>query len=84
MQYVVCFAVATPLLLVWLSWSSAATVPVSSAPLSHYFDEDPHQADVLKERALADLNAAQTGAIIDNRDVQQSSFARPKESASAK
>jgi len=60
MQYLAYIAVATPLLLAWLFWASATAVPPAGAPLFHPFDEDLHQASVLKERAIADLSAAQT------------------------
>jgi hypothetical protein len=60
MQYFAYFAVATPLLLAWLFWASATVVSPDPAPLFHSFDEDLHQAAVLKERALADLNSAQS------------------------
>jgi len=61
MQYLAYFAVATPLVLAWLFWASATAVtPPAGSPLFHSFDEDLHQAAVLKERAIADLSAAQT------------------------
>ena len=84
MQYLVYFAVATPLLLIWLFWASATAVPPANSPLFHSFDEDLHQADVLKERALAELNAAQTGAAVNDAHVQQSLSARPMKPALTK
>ena len=78
MQYFAYFAVATPLLVAWLFWASASAVSPGPAPLFHSFDEDLHQAAVLKERALADLNSAQSGArIADGETQSQVLAARP-------
>jgi hypothetical protein len=82
MQYLVYFAVATPLLIAWLFWASATTVPPASMPLFHSFDENLRQAAVLKERALYDLNAAQATARLGEDQTQsQALSARPMKMA---
>jgi hypothetical protein len=42
MQYLIYFAVATPLVLAWLFWATTETPTVP--PLFHSFDDELHQA----------------------------------------
>ncbi len=62
MQYLAYIAIMTALLPAWLFGASLTGVPPAGSALFHTFDEDPHLAAVLKERAIAELSAAQTGA----------------------
>jgi hypothetical protein len=52
MQYLIYFAVATPLVLAWLFWAAAETP--TAPPLFHSFDDELHQAAALKQSALAE------------------------------
>ncbi len=62
MQYLAYISIVTALPSAWLFWASPTAVqPVGSAQF-HAFNEDPHLAAVLKERAIAALSSAQTGA----------------------
>jgi hypothetical protein len=52
MQYLLYFAVAAPLVLAWLFWAAAQTP--ATPPLFHSFDDELHQAAVLRKSALAE------------------------------
>ncbi|HZQ11996.1 MAG TPA: hypothetical protein VFB31_04225 [Pseudolabrys sp.] len=60
MPYAAYVIAAIPLLLLRLAWTSVTTVAPPRAPRIQAFDEDLHQVDVLRERLLADIAAAQT------------------------
>jgi hypothetical protein len=54
MQYIVYFAVATPLLLGWLFLASAAVGPQPAAAMFHSFENSLHQAAGGKDEASAE------------------------------
>ncbi len=51
MQYVIYFAVTTPLLLAWLFWQTAGVPP--PPPMFHTFADTVHEEAMLKRQALA-------------------------------
>ena len=55
MQYVIYFAVATPLLLAWLFWQTAGVPP--PPPMFHSFADTVHERAMLKEAAEQALSA---------------------------
>jgi hypothetical protein len=65
MQYLVYFAVATPLLLGWLFWKSATTPP--PPPLFHSFADTIHDRAVLQRAAERAWHARQAALARDRR-----------------
>jgi len=55
MQYLIYFAVATPLLLVWLFWQAAGVPP--PPPMFHSFADTLHAQAMLKQAAEQALSA---------------------------
>jgi hypothetical protein len=55
MQYLIYFAVATPLLLGWLFWETAGAPP--PPPMFHSFADTVHDRAVLRRQAEAALRA---------------------------
>jgi hypothetical protein len=49
-QYLIYFAVTTPLLLVWLFWASAGSMPPGPIPVLRSSDAGLHQDGALTER----------------------------------
>ena len=77
MQYLIYFAVATPLVLGWLFWQSANTPP--PPPMFHSFADTVYDEALLKQQAEKDAAALKQAARTNQvtQEKQSERFAPP-------